>query len=139
MLETLGKNKGKGDAATPAANNPTPEIAKSAQPPIESITCYKCGNLGQYSTSCPELLANVKKTEGRGLMRCYSCQGYGHMARNCPKVLKKEDDTTPAENVRVIKGPESRQMRDHPVYLDAYLGKKRVNFLVQTTYHQVQS
>jgi len=47
-------------------------------------------------------------------------------------VLKKEDDTIPAENVRVLKGPESRQMKDHPVYLDAYLGKKRVNFLVDT-------
>jgi len=54
------------------------------------------------------------------------------MARNCPKVVKKEDDSTPAENVRFVKGPESRQMRDHPVYLDAYLGKRRVNFLVDT-------
>jgi len=58
------------------------------------------------------------------------------MARNCPKVEKKEDDNTPAENVRVVKGPESRQMRDHPVYLDAYLGKRRVNFLVDTGYER---
>jgi len=54
------------------------------------------------------------------------------MARNCPKVAKKEDDNTPAKNVRVVKGPESRQMRDHPVYFDAHLGKRRVNFLVDT-------
>jgi len=54
------------------------------------------------------------------------------MARNCPNVAKKEDDNTPAENVRVVKGQESRQMRDHPVYLDAHLWKRRVNFLVDT-------
>jgi len=52
------------------------------------------------------------------------------MARNCPKVVKKEDEATPAENVLVVRGPESRQMRDHPVYLNAHLGKRRVNFLV---------
>jgi len=63
---------------------------------------------------------------------CMFLYGYGHMAINCLKVVKKEDDTTPAKNVRVVKGLESRRMRDHPVYLDAYLGKRRVNFLVDT-------
>jgi len=90
MLKTMCKSNGKGNTTTSAATSSTPGTGKSTQPSIESITCYKCGNLGQYSTTCPKLPANVKRNEGRGQMRCYSCQGYGHMARNCPKVGKKK-------------------------------------------------
>jgi len=54
------------------------------------------------------------------------------MAQNCPKAEKKEDEATPAENVRGIKGPDTRPMKDHPVYLKAWLGKKSVQFLVDT-------
>jgi len=54
------------------------------------------------------------------------------MARSGPKAAKKEDDTAPAESVRGIKGPDTRQMKDHPVYLQAYLGKRAVSFLVDT-------
>jgi len=133
MLETMCKNNGKVDRTASATTSSTSGTGKPTQPPIESITFYKYGNLGHYSTNFQELPVNVKRNEGRGQMRCYSCQGYGHMVRNCPKVTKKEDDTTPAENVRVVKGTESRQMRDHPVYLDAHLGKRRVNFLVDTS------
>jgi len=47
------------------------------------------------------------------------------MARSCPKADKKEGDNTPAENVRDIgvRGPDVRQMKDHPDYLKAYRGK----------------
>jgi len=72
-----------------------------------------------------------RKTDPRG-PRYYSCQGYGHMARRCPKVKKKENDVKPAENVRGIKGPDMRQRKDHPVYLKAYMGKREVDFLVDT-------
>jgi len=58
------------------------------------------------------------------------------MARNCPKAVKKEEEPTPAENVRVVRGPETRQMREHPVYLNGYLGKQRVSFLVDTVCEQ---
>jgi len=56
------------------------------------------------------------------------------MARICPKANKKEGDNTPAENVRVIgvRRPDVRQMKDHPVYLKAYLAKREVDFLVDT-------
>jgi len=54
------------------------------------------------------------------------------MARNFPKAKKKEEEATPAENVRGIKGPDTRQMEDHPVYLKAWLGKRGVQFLIDT-------
>jgi len=54
------------------------------------------------------------------------------MARNCSKAEKKEEEATPAENVRGIKGPDTRQMKDHPVHLKAWLGKKGVQFLLDT-------
>jgi len=65
-------------------------------------------------------------------MKFYACQGFGHMARNCPKAEKKEEEATPAENVGGIKGPDTRQMKDHLVYLKAWLGKKSVQFLIDT-------
>jgi len=54
------------------------------------------------------------------------------MARNCPKAEKNEEEVTPAENVRGIKGPDERKMKDHPVYLKAWLGKRGVRFLMDT-------
>jgi len=54
------------------------------------------------------------------------------MARNCPKAEKKDGEATPAENVRGIKRPDTRQMKDHPVYLKAWLGKRGVKFLIDT-------
>jgi len=54
------------------------------------------------------------------------------MARNCPKAEKKDEEAAPAENVRGIKGPDRRQMKDHLVYLKAWLGKRGVQFLIDT-------
>jgi len=132
MIETMCKSNAKRDTATAAVGVPATGVATAMSTPIANITCYKCGNLGHYSTTCPELSASAKKFEGRAQMRCYSCQGYEHMAKNCPKAVKKEEDTTPAKNVRDVRGPETRQMKEHPVYLNAYLGKRRVSFLVDT-------
>jgi len=66
MFAVMCKNNGKGDT-TAAVTSPTPGTGKSTQPLIKSITCYKCGNLRHYSTSCPELQTNVrrKKEEDR--------------------------------------------------------------------------
>jgi len=54
------------------------------------------------------------------------------MARNCPKAEIKEGEATPVKNVRGIKGPDTRQMKDHPLYLKAWLEKKGVQFLIDT-------
>jgi len=45
---------------------------------------------------------------------------------------KKEEEATSAENVRGIKGPDTRPMKDHPVYLKAWLGKRGVKYLIDT-------
>jgi len=132
IIETMCKSNAKGDTAGTAVGAPTTGDSTATSTPIANITCYKCENLDHYLTTCPELSANAKKFERRAQMRCLSCQGYGHMARNCPKAVKKKEEATPAENVHVVRGPETRQMKEHPVYLNAYLGKRRVSFLVDT-------
>jgi len=132
MIENICKSNAKGDKTGTAIGAPMTGISTAISTPIANITCYKCGNMGHYSTASPELLANAKKFEGRAQINCYRFQGYGHMARNCPKAVKKEEEATPAENVRVVRGPETRQMKEHPVYRNAYLGKRRVSFLVDT-------
>jgi len=58
------------------------------------------------------------------------------MARNCPKAEKKKEETTPAENVRGIKGRDTRPMKDHPVYLKAWPGKRGVKFLTDTGFER---
>jgi len=118
MIETMCKSNSKGDTAMTAVGVPVTGVATATSTPIANITCYKCRNLGHYSMTCPELSATAKKFERRAQMRRYSCQGYGHMARNCPKAVEKEEDPTPAENVRVVRGSETRQMREHLVYLN---------------------
>jgi len=120
MLETMFKsNNAEGMTAMAAAVSTTASV-QSTLPARANVTCFKCGNLGHYATACPEQAG--KKTGTRG-PRCYNCQGYRHMARSCFKTDKKEGD---------VKGPDTRQMKDHPVYLKAYLGKRAVDFLVDT-------
>jgi len=132
MLEGLYKDKTPNPAtttridATLSGSSPLTSVSSA------NITCYKCGNLGHYATSCPDSTAGPKRVFAKGPMKCYACQGFGHMARNCPKAEKKAEEATPAENVRGIKGPDTRPMRDHPVYLKAWLGKKGVKFLIDT-------
>jgi len=130
MLETIFKSNGAEGTATMAAAVSTTASVQSTPPARANVTCFKCNNLGHYATACPEA-SSGKKIDTRG-PRCYSCQGYGHMARNCPKTDKKDAEVKPAEDVRGVKGPDTRQMKDHPVYLKAYLGKRLVDFLVDT-------
>jgi len=130
-LEKIFKGNGADGTTAIAAGVSTTASALETLPARANVTCFKCNNLGHYATSCPEQASSGKRTDPRG-PRCYSCQGYGHMARSCPKVEKKENDVKPAENVRSIKGPDMRQMKDHPIYLTAYMGKREVDFLVDT-------
>jgi len=109
MLETMFESNNAECTTALAAAVSTPAGGKSTPPARANVTCFKCGNLGHYATACPEQASSGKKTDDRG-PRCYSCQGYGHMARSCPKTDKKEGDVKPAENVRGVKGPDTRQM-----------------------------
>jgi len=132
MLETMFKNNNADGMMTAATAAATAARVPTTPPARANVTCFKCGNLGNYATACPDQSSSGKRGDGKGPIRCYGCQGFGHMARSCPKTAKKEADTAPAENVRGIKGPDTRQMKDHPVYLEAYLGKRAVSFLVDT-------
>jgi len=131
MLETMFKSSITDGATAVAAAVSTTASVQSTMPARANVTCFKCGNLGHYATACPEQASSGNIIDGRG-PRCYSCQGYGHIAWSCPKADKKEGDSKSAENVRGVKGPDTRQMKDHPVYLEAYMGKRAVNFLVDT-------
>jgi len=132
MLENLFKDKPPVNATSLTIDTATAGSVSTTPTAKANVTCFKCGNLGHYSTTCPEQALGSKRNEGKGPMRCYACQGFGHMARNCPKAEKKEQETTPAVNVREIKGPDTRQLKDYPVYLRAWLGKSGVRFLVDT-------
>jgi len=100
MIKTMCKSNMKEETATTAVGAPATVVATTMSTPITNITYYKCGNMGHYSTTCPELSTTAKKFEERVQMRCYSSQCYGHMASNCPEDVKKKEDPTPAENVR---------------------------------------
>jgi len=114
MLENIYKDKSPATATTQRTDGTATGVAPLTPVLNANITCYKCGNLGHYATSCPESTSGTKRGTAKGHMRCYACQGFGHMARNCPKAEKKEKEATPAENVRGINGPDTRQMKDHP-------------------------
>jgi len=105
MLENIYKDK----TPVSATAQRTDALATGAAPRTSNanITCYTCTNLGHYATSCPESTFGTKRGSAKGPMRCYACQGFGHMAHNCPKAEKKEEEATPAENVRGIIGPVS--------------------------------
>jgi len=132
MLESMCQDKVPGTAIAQRTDASTTGTAPSMPTSNANIICYKCGNLGHYATSCPESTSGTKRGSLKGPMRCYSCQGFGQMARNCPKAEKKEKENTTVENVRGIKGPDSRKMKDHPVYVKAWLGKRGVRFLIDT-------
>jgi len=132
MLETMFKNNNADGTTTAATAAATTASVPTTPPARANVTCFKYNNLGHYATACPDQSSNGKRGDGKGPIRCYGCQGFGHMARSCPKAAKKEDDTARAENVRGIQGPNTRQMKDLPVYLKAYLGTRAVSFLVDT-------
>jgi len=128
MLESMCQDKLPGTAAVQRTDASTTGAAPSTPTSNANITCYKCGNLGHYATSCPKSTSGTKRGSAKGPMGCYSCQGFGHMARNCPKAEMKEEENTTVENVRGVEGPDSRPMKDHPVYLKAWLGKREYAF-----------
>jgi len=117
ILENIYKDKSPIVATAQKTDTTATGGATSTPVSNANIACYKCGNLGHYATSCPESTSGTKRGTAKGPMRFYTCKGFGHMAQNCPKAEKKEEEATPAENVRGIKGPDTRQMKDHPVYL----------------------
>ncbi|AYU83514.1 universal minicircle sequence binding protein [Leishmania donovani] len=46
---------------------------------MSAITCYKCGEAGHMSRSCPRAAATRS---------CYNCGETGHMSRDCPSERK---------------------------------------------------
>ena len=53
----------------------------------EKRSCFKCGEVGHLSPSCPNLVdakRNRKgRDEGEDRPKCYNCGGVGHFSRNC--------------------------------------------------------
>jgi len=89
MLENIYKDKTPVSATAQKTDASAAGAALSTPTSNANITCYKCGNLGHYATSCPEFTSGTKRGSAKGPMRCYACQGFGHMARNCSKAEKK--------------------------------------------------
>lgn len=75
------------------------------------MKCWKCGDMGHASKSCPKVVELNKKTicfgcrrvghnyslcpynTSMGSVSCYTCGADGHASRNCPKA--KDKTTTP--------------------------------------------
>jgi len=120
-------------------NNDTvasPTMPQYARPPP---TCFKCGDIKHFSHRCGKNVEEKKgnvPTNSKSPMKCYHCGGFKHIARASPDNKNKNNEQVneklPAENIRGIKGEDSRSMKEHPVYIKAYIGRKEAVCLVVT-------
>jgi len=117
-----------------ATNTTSPPVTPQyAWPPS---TCYNCGVQSHLSNRCP---TKVDKKDGTGTLtdakraptKCYGCGDFGHLVRNCT-IKDKGTPKVTNDSVRGVKGLEMRSMQEHPVYLTATIGRREMNFLVDT-------
>ncbi|CAB0043157.1 unnamed protein product [Trichogramma brassicae] len=79
-----------------------PKVNAATVPPIEEIVCYRCTEVGHYSTSCPL----VKQ----GLWYCYVCNAIKrHNSKNCPNKCQEYVQNNSDSNNKT--NPKGRNMR----------------------------
>jgi hypothetical protein len=113
-----------------------------------NVLCYRCGKYGHFANQCDQLMGSTDNGQGsasteiRTTLKCQKCLLYGHIAKNCrnngssDRNNARSDNNTKSNDVRGISEEMLKDNITQPVYLNAWIGQRKVNCLIDTGCHK---